>query len=66
MTSYTVADRAKARKVNEKTLLKNRGQRVVEVGGLCESPQLFNDLGSLRSEPEEIWNNSKSFLDALS
>jgi hypothetical protein len=60
MASDAVADCAKARQVNEKPFLKNGGQRIVEVGSLCEPPQFLNDLRSLRCEPEEIWKNPES------
>ena len=66
MPSNAVADRAKARQMDKKTLLKNGGQRSVEVGSLCESPQFLGDLGSLRREVEEIWKNSQSPLNTLS
>jgi hypothetical protein len=59
MTSNAVADGAKARQVDEKTLLKNGGQRIVEVGSLGESPQFLGDLGSLRCEAEKIGKNSE-------
>jgi hypothetical protein len=65
VTSNTVADRAKAREVNEKTLLKNGGQRIVKVGSFCESPQFFSDLGSLSCKAEEIWQNPESPLYAI-
>ena len=65
MTSNAVADCAKARQVDEKTLLKNGRQRIVEVGSLCESPQFLSDLGSLRCEEEEIGKNSESLLYSL-
>jgi len=65
MTSNAVADGAKARQVNEKTLLKNGGERIVEVGSLCESPQFLCDLGSLRGEAEEIGKNPESLLYAI-
>jgi hypothetical protein len=62
MTSNAVADCAKARQVDEQTLLKNGGQRTIEVGSLCESPQFLNDFGSLRCEAEEIGKNPKPLL----
>jgi hypothetical protein len=65
MTSNAVADCAKARQVDEQTLLKNGGQRTIEVGSLCESPQFLNDLGSIRSEAEEIWENPESPLNTF-
>ena len=65
MTSNAVADGAKARQVDEKALLKNGGQRIVEVGSLGESPQFLNYLGSLRCEAEEIGKDSESSLDAI-
>ena len=64
MTSNTVADCAKAREVDEKTLLKNGGERIVEIGCLCESPQFLCDLGSLRGEAEEVGKNTESPADA--
>jgi hypothetical protein len=51
--------------VDEKTLLKNGGQRIVEVGSLRESPQFLNNLGSLRCEAEEIGKNAESLLYAI-
>jgi hypothetical protein len=54
MTGNAVADGAKARQVDEKTLFKNSRQRIVEVGCLRESPQFLTDLGSLGREAEEI------------
>ncbi len=60
MTTDAIADCAKAREMNEKTLLKNGGQRIVEVGSFCESPQFLSDLGSLRREAEEIRKNPES------
>jgi hypothetical protein len=65
MTTNAIPDCAKARQVDEKTLLKNGGQRIVEVGSLCESPQFLSDLGSLRSEAEEIWENPESPLNTF-
>src|SRR4029077_20044555 len=65
MTSNTVADCAKARQVDEKTLLKNGGQRIVEIGSLCESPQFLNDFRSRRREAEEIGKNPESLLYAV-
>ncbi len=38
VTSNAVADGAKARQVDEKTLFKNGGKRIVEIGCLRESP----------------------------
>jgi hypothetical protein len=46
--------------VDEKTLLENGGQRIVEVGSFCESPQFLGDLGCLRGEAEEIGKDSES------
>ena len=65
VTANAVAGGAKARQVDEETLLKNGGQRIVEIGSFCESPQFLSDLGSLRCEPEEIWKNPESLLYAL-
>ena len=65
VTRNAVADGAKARQVDEKTFLKNRGQRIVKVGSFRESPQFLCDLGSLRCEPEEIGKNPESFLYAI-
>jgi hypothetical protein len=65
MTTDAIADCAKARQVNEKTLLKNGGQRIVEVGGFCESPNFLSDLRSLRCEAKEIGKNPESLLDTL-
>jgi hypothetical protein len=64
MTTDAIADCAKAREMNEKTLLKNGGERIVEVGSFCESPQFLSDLGSLRCEAEEIRKNPESLLYA--
>jgi len=65
MTSDAVVDYAKAREVDEKTLLKNGGKRIVEVCSLRESPQFLNDLGSLRRKAEEIGKNPESPLYAI-
>ena len=65
VTANAVADGTKARQVDEKALLKNGGQRIVKVGGFCESPQFLSDVGSLRCEPEEIGQNPESLLYAL-
>ena len=65
VTCDAVADRAKARQVDKKTFLKNGGQRIVEVGSFCESPQFLSDLGSFGGEAEEIGKNPKSSLNAL-
>jgi hypothetical protein len=65
MTTDAIANCAKAREVNEKTLLKNGGQRIVEVGSFCESPQFLTDLGNLRCEAEEIRKNPESLLYAI-
>jgi hypothetical protein len=65
MTSNAIADCAKAREMDEKTLLKNGGQRIVEVGSFCESPEFLGDLRGLRCKTEEIGKNSKSFLNTL-
>lgn len=48
MPCNAVADRAKPRQVDKQTLFKDGGQRIVEISGLCESPQFLDDLGSLR------------------
>jgi hypothetical protein len=60
MTCDAVTDGAEAREVDEKTLLENGGQRIVEVGSFCESPQFLGDLGCLRGEAEEIGKDSES------
>jgi hypothetical protein len=65
VTRNAVTDGAKARQVDEKTLFKNRGQRIVEVGSLCECPQFLDDLGSLRRKEEEIGKNPESLLYSL-
>jgi len=65
VTCNAIADCAKAREVDEKTLLKNGGQRIVEVGSFRESPQFLSDLRSLGSETEEIRKNPKSPLNTL-
>jgi hypothetical protein len=59
MTCDAVTDGAEAREVDEKTLLENGGQRIVEVGSFCESPQFLGDLGCLRGEAEEIGKDSE-------
>jgi hypothetical protein len=48
--------------VDEKTLLKNGGERIVEIGSFCESPQFLGDLWSLRCQAEEIGKNPESLL----
>ncbi len=65
MPGNAVADRTKARQVDEKALLENGGQGIVEVSSFCESPQVLNDLGSLRSEAKEIGKNPESQLYAI-
>jgi hypothetical protein len=65
VTSNAVTDGAKARQVDEKTLLKNRGKRIVEVGSLREPPEFLGDLGSLRREAEEIGKNPESLLYSI-
>jgi hypothetical protein len=65
VTSNAIADGAEAGEVNEKTLLENGGQRIIEVGRLRKSPQFLGDLGSLGCEAEEIGKNPESFLYAL-
>jgi hypothetical protein len=65
VASNAVADGAEAREVDEKTLLKNGGQRIIEVGSLRKSPQFLGDLGSLGCEAEEIGKNSESLLYAI-
>jgi len=65
VTSNAIADGAEPGEVDEKTLLKNGGQRIIEVGSLRESPQFLGDLGSLGCEAEEIGKNPESFLYAL-
>jgi|HubBroStandDraft_3_1064219.scaffolds.fasta_scaffold650551_2 hypothetical protein len=66
MTSNAVADGAEARQVDEKTLFKNGGQRIVQVGSLRESPQFLGDLGRVRCEAEEIGKDPESLLDTFS
>jgi hypothetical protein len=51
--------------VDKKTLLKNGGKRIVEVGSLRESPQFLGNLGSLWCEAEEIGKNPESFPNLL-
>jgi hypothetical protein len=51
--------------VDEKALLKNGRQGIVEVGSLRESPQFLSDLGRLRCEAEEIRKNPESFFYAI-
>jgi hypothetical protein len=65
MTSSAVADRAKARQVDEKAFLKDGGQRIVEVGSLCEPPQFLGDLGSFRRKAEEVGKHTESLLYAI-
>jgi hypothetical protein len=65
VTSDAVADCAEARQVDEKALLKNGRQGIVEVGSLRESPQFLSDLGRLRCEAEEIRKNPESFFYAI-
>jgi hypothetical protein len=65
MATNAIADSAKARQVDEKTLLENGRQRIVEVGSLCESPQILSNLGSRRCETEEIRKNPESLLYAI-
>ncbi len=65
VTCNAIADCAKAREVNKKTLLENGRQWIVEIGSFCESPKFFSDLGSLRREAEEIWKYPKSPFDTL-
>ena len=62
MTSNAVADGAEAGQVDEKPLLKNGGQRIVEIGSLCESPQFLDNLGSFRCEAEKIGKNPEPLL----
>src|SRR5580704_9098390 len=64
VTANAVADGAKARQVDEEALLKNGGERIVEVGSFCESPKFLSNLGSLRCEAEEIRKNPESLLYA--
>jgi hypothetical protein len=66
MTSNAVANGAEARQVDEKSLLKNGGQRIVEVGSFCESKKFLSDLGSLRCDAEEIGKDPESLLDTVS
>jgi hypothetical protein len=65
VTTDAIADCAKAREVNEKTLLKNGGQRIVEVGSFGESPEFLSDLGNLRCEAEEIRKKPEPLLYSL-
>ena len=65
MTSNAVADCAKAREMDEKTLFKDGRQRIVEIGSLRESPQFLSDLGRLRCKAKEIWQNPESRLYLL-
>jgi|ERR1700722_7071838 hypothetical protein len=65
MTGNAVADGTKARQVDEKTLFKNGRQRIIQVGRLCKSPKLLDDLGSLRREAEKIGKNPEAFLYAI-
>src|ERR1700689_3076844 len=65
VTANAVADGAKARQVDEKTLLENGGQRIVEIGSFRESPQFLVDLRSLRCEAEEIGKNPESLRYTL-
>jgi len=65
VTCNAIPDCAKARQVDEETLLENRGERIVEVSSLCETPQFFNNLGSLSREAEEIGKDSESLFDAI-
>ena len=59
-----VADCAKARKMDEESFLKDRGQRVIKVGCFGKAPKFFGDFRSLGREPEEIWEHAKSLVDA--
>jgi hypothetical protein len=63
MAGDAVADGTKARKIDEKSLLENRMQRVIQIGSLGKSPQFFGDLGSLGREPEEVRKHTKPFID---
>jgi hypothetical protein len=65
MPGDAVTDRAKTREMDEKALLKNGGQRIIQVSSFCESPQFLSDLGSLRCEAKEIGKNPKSPLNTL-
>jgi hypothetical protein len=65
VTSNAVADGTETRQVNKKTLLENGGQKIIEVGSFCESPQFLGDLGSLGCEAEEIRKNAESLLYAI-
>ena len=42
--------------------LKREGERIVEISGLCESPEFRSNLGSLGRESEEIGKNPESLL----
>ncbi len=65
MTANAVADSEKRERWTKKTLLKNGGERIVEIGGLCESEQFLNDLRSLRREAKEIRKDPESTLHAI-
>jgi hypothetical protein len=65
VTANAVADGAKARQVDEKTLLENGGQRIVQVGNFGESPQFLRDLGSVRCQAKEVGKNPESLFYAL-
>jgi len=65
VTSNAVADGAKARQVNEKTLFEDGRQGIIEVGSLGKSPQFLNDFRSLRRKTEEIGNNPEPLLYAI-
>ena len=65
MTTNAVAHSAKARQVDEKTLLENGRQRIVEVGSFCESPQFPDDIGRFGCEAEKIGKNPQSLLDPI-
>lgn len=65
MASNAVADCTKARQVNEKTLLEDGGQRIIEIGSLRKPPQHFNDLGSFGCDAKEIRKNPESLPYAI-
>jgi len=65
MTSNAVANRAKARQVDKKTLLKKGWQRIIEVSSFCESPQFLSDLGSFRRKAKEVGKHTESLLYAI-
>jgi hypothetical protein len=61
-----IADWAETRQVDEKSFLKNRGQRIVEVGCLGNPPQFFSDLGGFGGEAEEVREDAEAILYSFS